>query len=97
MSLEELFQNLSLSSTIVTPIEVNVVNNLNHTESTSHYLCQMNNMEFRPEYLKCVPEFDGNPIELNRYLTTCEKLINAFYDQQNPDNFRNTFLKFIDR
>jgi len=28
--------------------------------------------QFKPEYLNCVPEFDGNPSELNRFLATCK-------------------------
>lgn len=47
---------------------------------------------FKPEYLKCVPEFDGNPNDLNRYLSICESLINNFYNVSNPNDFQNTFL-----
>ncbi|KAJ8976923.1 hypothetical protein NQ317_005095 [Molorchus minor] len=48
--------------------------------------------QFKSEYLKCVPQFDGNPNELNRYLSTCESLISHFYDPTNPNNFENIYL-----
>lgn len=48
--------------------------------------------QFKPEYLNCIPEFDGNPNELSRYLSTSESLIQTFYDIQNPNNFQNTYL-----
>lgn len=48
--------------------------------------------EFKTEYLKCVPEFDGNPAELQRYLSTSENIINAFYDVNNLNNFQNSYI-----
>lgn len=48
--------------------------------------------QFKPEYLQCVPQFDGNPNDLNRYLTTCQSLIDNFYNVSNPLDFQNTFL-----
>lgn len=48
--------------------------------------------QFKPEYLNCVPTFDGNPNDLNRYITICQSLIDNFYDQTNPTNFQNTYL-----
>lgn len=50
------------------------------------------NMAFKPEYLNCVPIFDGNPSELNRYFATCESIISSFYDRQNPNNFLNIYI-----
>lgn len=29
-------------------------------------------MFLKPGHLNCVPTFDGNPLELNRYLAICE-------------------------
>lgn len=48
--------------------------------------------QFKVEYLNCVPTFDGNPNDLNRFLNICDSLINQFYDAANPNNFQNTFL-----
>ncbi|KAJ8956429.1 hypothetical protein NQ314_006728 [Rhamnusium bicolor] len=48
--------------------------------------------QFKPEYLSCVPQFDGNPNELNRFLSTCDSIITAFYDATNPNNFHNVYL-----
>lgn len=48
--------------------------------------------DFKPEYLKCVPDFDGNPNDLNRFLTTCDSLITQFYDNSDPSKFQNIFL-----
>ncbi|KAJ8977554.1 hypothetical protein NQ317_019129 [Molorchus minor] len=48
--------------------------------------------QFKSEYLKCVPQFDGNPNELNRYLSTCESLISHFYGPTNPNNNENIYL-----
>lgn len=47
---------------------------------------------FKPEYLNCVPQFDGNPCELNRYLATCKSLIDNFYDVANANCFQNIYL-----
>ncbi|KAK4876170.1 hypothetical protein RN001_012592 [Aquatica leii] len=54
---------------------------------------QTTNMnQFKAEFLQCIPEFDGNPNELNRYLLTSESIIEQFYDEKNPTNFQNTFI-----
>lgn len=53
---------------------------------------QTNMATFNPEYLKCVPVFDGNPNDLNRYLTVCEAIINEFYDNTNSRSFKNVYL-----
>ncbi|XP_030763153.1 probable serine/threonine-protein kinase DDB_G0276461 [Sitophilus oryzae] len=50
----------------------------------------MNN--FKPELLNCVPNFDGNPNDLNRYLATCQSLIDNFYIITEPNNFQNVYL-----
>ena len=47
---------------------------------------------FSPEYLECVPDFDGNPNDLNRYISICDALINEFYDQNNTASFQNVYL-----
>ena len=48
--------------------------------------------QFKLEYVNCVPQFDGNLNELNRYLATCESIINSFYDAKYPDSFLNVYL-----
>lgn len=49
-------------------------------------------LQFKPEYINCVPQFDGNPSELNRFLATCKTLIEQFYDVTNRNCFQNTYL-----
>ncbi|KAH1022174.1 hypothetical protein HUJ04_011606, partial [Dendroctonus ponderosae] len=49
-------------------------------------------MLLKPECLNCVPTFDGNPTELNRYLAIWESIISNFYDATNPNNFQNVYL-----
>lgn len=48
--------------------------------------------QFKVEYLNCIPTFDGNPNDLNRYLSICDSIINQFYDATNPESFQNKFL-----
>ena len=64
------------------------------TNSNSNLALNFNNMAntFKPEYLNCIPTFDGNATELNRFLSTCETLITEFYDTANPNNFQNIYL-----
>lgn len=49
---------------------------------------------FKPEYLKCLPEFDGNPNDLHNYITISESIINKFYDTANPNSFENSYILF---
>lgn len=48
--------------------------------------------QFKAEYLSCIPEFDGNPNDLNRFLAVSESIINNFYDATNHNNFQNVYL-----
>ncbi|XP_048522609.1 uncharacterized protein LOC125504520 [Dendroctonus ponderosae] len=48
--------------------------------------------QFKPEYLSCVPQFDGNPSELNRFLATCKSIIDNFYNARDVNCFQNTYL-----
>lgn len=48
--------------------------------------------QFKPEFLNCVPNFDGNPNDLYRYLSVCESLINTFYNNANLADFQNVYL-----
>lgn len=52
----------------------------------------INMSQFKTEYLNCVPQFNGDPNELNRYLSICESLIANFYKHENPNDFQNTYL-----
>ncbi|KAJ8933459.1 hypothetical protein NQ314_014016 [Rhamnusium bicolor] len=109
MSLETLFENLSLSPLTDSGEEKNLPsisqnNSLHIQESNIQTSNQIINSkisltsenqimaQFKPEYLSCVPQFDGNPNELNRFLSTCDSIITAFYDATNPNNFHNVYL-----
>lgn len=68
-----------------------IFNSLN-SNSNSDTLQFETMSQFKPEYLNCVPQFDGNPSELNRYLATCKSLIDNFYDINNRNSFQNIYL-----
>lgn len=53
-------------------LEVPLVTKQEVNSSSIKILSSFNMAHFKPEYLKCVPEFDGNPNDLNRYLSTCQ-------------------------
>ena len=46
---------------------------------------------FKAEYLGCIPEFNGNPEELQRFINTCESVIVNFCSATAP-NFQDTFI-----
>lgn len=48
--------------------------------------------QFKPEYLSCIPQFDGNPNDLNRYLAVCQSVVDTFYVANEPNNFQNIYL-----
>lgn len=85
--LSEIFEKLSFTkpSTDSQPINEILQRNLNSNISKM-------TQTFKAEYLNCLPEFDGNPNELNRYISISESLINNFYDHSNPNKFENTYL-----
>lgn len=85
--LSEIFEKLSFKkpSTDSQPINEILQRNLNSNISKM-------TQTFKAEYLNCLPEFDGNPNELNRYISISESLINNFYDHSNPNKFENTYL-----
>lgn len=94
--LELLFENLSLQE-----VSETAQNNINNTENalsvqnnnTSDLNLQIVDMaQFKPEYLNCVPNFSGDPNELNEFLSTASSIIDTFYDHQNPNNFLNTYI-----
>lgn len=79
-------------SEILSTINRNIFQFANNDSELSINNLEMARPAFQTEYLKCVPEFDGNPNELSRYLSTSEQIIKHFYDTNNPDNFTNTFI-----
>lgn len=99
MSLENLenllasFESLRLGpSTDSSQKSPNNLELLNNTSSENLENTDIIMAQFKPEYLNCVPQFDGNPNELNRYLSTCESLISSFYNAAEPDCFQNVYL-----
>lgn len=95
--LSEILRNLSITSA---DSIFNTANNILSTAGTStsnNFELIDNNISikmsvFKPEYLNCVPTFDGNPNDLNRYLATCDSLIRTFYDTSDPSKFENIYL-----
>lgn len=106
LSFNPLFENLASTSSIDTVTSPNLdltafkqtisilreqenlnFSSLNNTENIYRIMAQ-----FKPEYLSCVPQFDGNPCELNRYLATCKSLIDNFYNNTDNNCFQNIFL-----
>lgn len=73
-------------------LEVSLINKEEINSLSSKILSSFKMAQFRAEYLKCVPEFDGNPNDLNRYLSTCQSLIDNFYNAANQLDFQNVFL-----
>lgn len=92
--LTEILQSLKINpSTDSNQTSLN--NSLNSNSTLNSNLTQIltvNMAELKPEFLNCVPTFNGNPSELNRFLSVCDSLIQTFYDVNNPANFRNTYL-----
>jgi len=48
--------------------------------------------EFRSEYEKLIPIFNGEPLALAKYLKSCDKLYVRFYNDSEPDSFQNDLL-----
>lgn len=86
MSLENLFENLNLNLSETDSVESA---DLDPDIDNNQFLIMA---QFKPEYLNCVAQFDGNPNELNRFLSSCESIITNFYDNANVNNFQNVFL-----
>lgn len=68
-------------------ILISKVNNFNLPNLTNFDMAQ-----FKPEYLSCIPQFDGNPNDLNRYLAVCQSIIDTFYNVNQPNDFQNIYL-----
>lgn len=80
--------NISLKPSVLS----NVTNTFSQNSNQGSNLEANMSQAFNSEYLKCVPVFDGNPNDLNRYLAVCEAIINEFYDNTNPGSFKNIYL-----
>lgn len=48
--------------------------------------------QFQEFYLKTIPEFDGNPANVATFLSSCNLVMNQFYDRNNPNLYLNHFL-----
>lgn len=42
--------------------------------------------------LSIIPNFNGNPNKLHRFISVSESILNHYYDRQNLNNFQNTLL-----
>lgn len=81
--LEQLLENLSLQDENEDSIQ---------TANNSNSISLASVMEFKTEYLNCVPTFSGNPGELNEFIASADSIVNTFCDRQNPNNFLNTYI-----
>lgn len=83
-------QNLSIDNSLTDSSVTNTSSNtINIDNNQSNNIMAEN---FKSEYLKCIPQFDGNPNDLNQFLSVCDSLIINFYDRVNPNNFHNVYL-----
>ncbi|XP_057662253.1 GATA zinc finger domain-containing protein 15-like [Diorhabda carinulata] len=48
------------------------------------------------EYSNCIPDFDGNPNDLNRFISVSESLISNFINRTNPKPFKNNSRPIYD-
>lgn len=46
----------------------------------------------RKEYLDMIPEFKGEPLALNRFITICDRIVAKFYVASNIEDFQNEYL-----
>lgn len=102
MSIENLlanFENLRIPSSADTDsdsetdsLNISTVNNNHNLNNILSNNINSNMSQFKPEYLNCVPTFDGNPNDLNRYISTCQTLIDNFYNAQSANDFQNIYL-----
>lgn len=74
------------------PISNVVLNNSGSTSNNTQIVNTMARINFDVNYLKCIPDFDGRTDELPRFLSTCQQIMDTFYDAANPQAFLNTFI-----
>lgn len=87
-SIENIENTLSLPEIVATGATINNINNLDTANFSESKMAQ----QFKPEYLNCIPQFDGHPNDLNRYLAVCQSIVDAFYKPNEPNNFQNIYL-----
>lgn len=84
-NINSLFAGTATTETATSTINPNNLNlNLNSSNA--------NMAQFKPEYLNCVPQFDGNANDLNRYLAVCQSIVDTFFIANQPNNFQNIYL-----
>lgn len=96
--LEQAFRSLNLTDRINDLVQTQNFITEEIVEPTLRRLFNPNNTvdvtmtQFKHEYLNCVPNFSGNPNELNEFLATADSIVETFFDRQNPHNFINVFI-----
>lgn len=89
--LEELIERIEVLSISHSNSKINSSSNLVNSDDKI-IVENMATMTFKPEYLKCIPQYDGNPNELNEFIASAESIIETFVDNENTGNFINTFI-----
>ncbi|XP_065161253.1 uncharacterized protein [Atheta coriaria] len=94
LELSNLFQSLDISRTLENLIQIdNIDSGLDSGNQVSENSnCFKMPNEFKPEYLKCVPEFNGDTNDLVEFLSCAESIVNTFVDANDPGNFINIFI-----
>lgn len=81
----ERLRQLPLPDEVVNDNQINVEDNLIDIP------VEMAN-QFQEFYLKTIPEFDGNPATVATFLSSCNLVMNQFYQPNNPNLYLNHFL-----
>lgn len=76
-NLENLFENLNIS------LDTNCQPKMTQNQQVP---------VLKPEFLSMIPEFNGEPELLPRFLEISEKVVNRFYNPHNIDDFQNEYL-----
>ena len=93
MSIETLISTISKLTLNSTDSDISDSTN---AQSSTDYLiankAKQKTMAFKVEYLNCVPNFDGNPNDLQEFLDSAESIIDTFFDVSNPTCFQNIYV-----
>ncbi|XP_057666030.1 GATA zinc finger domain-containing protein 4-like [Diorhabda carinulata] len=73
-------------------LETTTDSNPTNSSSTVNNQIDMAVQPLKWEYSNCIPDFDGNPNDLNRFISVSESLISNFIDRTNPNNYQNVYL-----
>lgn len=79
----------SLNSQNLTIMSIPIVTE-NNTQNETPVIFPIPNL--KSEYIKMIPEFSGETELLPRFLEICQKLVNRFYNANDPDDFQNEYL-----